>query len=72
MVNEISSAALSESDRDDLLLMLEGLANALDSRDILMIRAIWCGLKKELERKSLCKVQIVKIEEQMKLYLVIK
>ncbi len=72
MVNEISAASMTEADRDDLLLMLEGLANALDSRDILMIRAIWCGLKKELERKSLCKVQIVKIEEQMKLYLVLK
>ena len=72
MVNEITTANISEQERSDCVLMLEGLGNALDSRDILMIRAIWCGLKKELTRLNLCKVQIVKIEDQMKLFLVIQ
>ena len=72
MIDEITESNLSESEKDDCFLMLEGLAAALDTRDILMIRAIWCGLKKELEKNNLCKVQIGRMEEQMKLYLVLK
>ena len=68
----IEEASPDEKDKDDCFLMLEGLAAALDTRDILMIRAIWCGLKKELEKNNLCKVQIGRMQEQMKLYLVLK
>ena len=72
MIDEITESNLNEKDKDDCFLMLEGLAAALDTRDILMIRAIWCGLKKELEKNNLCKVQIGRMQEQMKLYLVLK
>ena len=72
MIDEINESNLNEKDKEDCFLMLEGLAAALDTRDILMIRAIWCGLKKEFEKNNLCKVQIGRMEEQMKLYLVLK
>ena len=39
MIDEITESNLNEKDKDDCFLMLEGLAAALDTRDILMIRS---------------------------------
>ena len=48
---------------DELLLILEGFAAALDNRDVLMIKAIWIGLRKYLLSLKLCAREIEKTEE---------
>lgn len=71
-VESVRAAALSETVRADLLTLLEGFAAALDSRDTLMIRSIWIGLKNLLAQNRLCPKQISITDETLKLYLVLK
>lgn len=70
MVNSVRAATIDETERKDLTLMLEGFAAALDSRDSLMIRAIWEGLKRALKQEELCRNEIEKTDEVLRMYLV--
>ncbi len=68
----VRSVNIDEDDRRKLTVMIEGFAAALDSRDSLMIRAIWLGLKGALEAHKLCKKEVVGVDEALRLYLVSK
>lgn len=68
----VRSGSLDEELRSQFTVMLEGLAAALDARDSLMIRAIWLGLKGALENAKLCKKEIAKIDDALRLYIVSK
>ncbi len=72
MANAVQEAQLDESVRGEFQVILEGFAAALDSRDSLMIKAIWLGLKHALNTYKLCKKEIEKVNDVLKLYLVIK
>jgi len=72
MVKSVQESQLSQEERDDFSIMLEGFASALDSRDSLMIKSIWIGLSKALNSKNLCQTDVDKVNETLKLYLVIK
>lgn len=72
IVNAVQEANIGDSIRDDLMIMLEGFAAALDSRDSLMIKAVWLGIKKALNSLKLCAREIEKVDELLKLYLVVK
>ena len=65
-VNECQAPA---STRAELLLMLEGFAAALDNRDVLMIKAIWIGLKKYLATAKICAKEIEQTETVLSMYL---
>ena len=54
------------------MVMLEGFAAALDARDSLMIKAIWLGLRKALTAQRLCKKEVEKVDEVLRMYLVTK
>lgn len=70
MANAVQESSLEASEREELSLMLEGFAAALDSRDALMIKAIWLGLKKALVGNKLCLKEVEKVNEVLRLYLV--
>lgn len=70
MANTVQESSLQEDERGDLSVMLEGFAAALDSRDALMIKAIWLGLKKALVSNKLCLKEVEKVNEALRLYLV--
>lgn len=72
MANAVQEANFEVKEREEFTLMLEGFAAALDSRDSLMIKAIWLGLKKALTAQKLCLKEIQKVDEALKLYLIIK
>jgi len=72
VVDKVKIANISDEDRADFLVMLEGFAAAIDSRDALMIRSIWLGLKKALLSHKMCHVEIAKLEDALRLYLVVK
>lgn len=72
IANAIKESQLDEVERGEYGTILEGYAAALDSRDSLMIKAIWLGLKKALSAKGFCTNEIKKMDELLKLYLVIK
>lgn len=72
MYNVIQEAALSDEERAEYMLMLEGFAAALDSRDSLMIKAVWTGLKRSLITRGLCAREVQKVGEVLRLYLVTK
>ena len=61
-----------EDERKEFAVMLEGFSVALDSRDSLMIRAIWLGLRRALADEKLCLKDIEKVDESLRLYLVSK
>lgn len=71
-VRAVNESRLPESERKDLLLMLEGFSAALDSRDTLMIKAVWLGVKKTLASAKMCANEIAKTDELLRLYLVVK
>lgn len=71
-VKSVNEAQIDTMLREDLLVMLEGLAAALDSRDTLMIKAVWLGVKKTLAALKMCPREIEKTDELLKLYLVVK
>lgn len=72
LVGGINGSQLEEDVRAELLLMTEGFAAALDSRDILMIRAVWLGLKRTLSSFKLCQKEIEQTDELLKLYLSVR
>lgn len=72
LVRGVNEGKMSETDRGELLTMLEGFSAALDSRDILMIKAVWLGIKRSLAAYKLCADEIVKTDELLRLYLVSK
>lgn len=72
MVNSVRALGVSEEERADLLVMLEGLGAALDLRDTLLIKAVWLGVKKVLLHYGICKNETEKMAELLKLYLVLK
>ena len=72
MVRAVDDGSLSEEDRKDLLTMLEGYSAALDTRDTLMIKAVWLGVKRALASLKMCAKEIAAIDELLRLYLVSK
>lgn len=72
LVKGVNEAQIDENVRTDFLVQLEGFAAALDSRDALITRAVWIGLKKCLTASKLCLRELEKTEELLKLYLVVK
>ncbi|HKL94538.1 MAG TPA: hypothetical protein VJZ69_04570 [Clostridia bacterium] len=72
ILEKIKVASITDSERADMLVMMEGFAAAIDNRDSLMIRAIWLGLKKNLISHKICQAEIAKLEDALRLYLVIK
>lgn len=71
-VRAVNEARITESERADLLVMLEGFSAALDSRDTLMIKAVWLGVKKALASHGLSAKEIASADELLRLYLVAK
>ena len=72
MVRAVTESSLPESERADLVTMLEGFSAALDARDTLMIRALWIGLARALAADKLCPKEIAAVDELLRLYLVAK
>ena len=72
MVRAVDDGSLSEEDRKDLLTMLEGYSAALDTRDTLMIKAVWLGVKRALASLKMCAKEITAMDELLRLYLVSK
>ncbi len=70
MMNAVNEIA--PDDRDELPMMLEGLAAALDSRDTLMIKCIWQGLRLMLNIRKMCAKDVREMDELMRLYLIAK
>lgn len=70
MMNAVKEIA--PDSRGDLSMMLEGLAAALDSRDTLMIKCIWQGLRLMLTERKLCEKDVREMDELMRLYLIAK
>lgn len=58
--------------RNDCIVMLEGLASAIDSRDSLMIRAMWIGLRRTLESEGLCAKERAEFDGVLKMYMMTK
>lgn len=72
MYNSLQETDISEEERAEFMIMLEGFAAALDTRDSLMIKAVWTGLRKSLNAKKLCAKEVEKVNEVLRLYLVTK
>ena len=72
IVSLVDDGSLSEEDRKDLLTMLEGYSAALDTRDTLMIKAVWLGVKRALASLKMCAKEIAAMDELLRLYLVSK
>ena len=72
MVRAVDDGSLAEEDRKDLLTMLEGYSAALDTRDTLMIKAVWLGVKRALVSLKMCAKEIAAMDELLRLYLVSK
>ena len=72
IVKAVNETQTNSAVRNELLLMLEGFAASLDNRDVLMIKAIWTGLKKYLATAKICAREIEKTDELLALYLATK
>ena len=72
IVKTVNETVQDKNARGELMLMLEAFAAALDSRDVLMIKALWTGLKKYLGTLKICSREIEKTEEVLKMYLTTK
>ena len=72
MAKEVQAAQIDSGVRAELGLMLEGFSVALDSRDSLMIKAIWAGLRRALTDEKLAPNEIEKVDEALRLYLLSK
>ena len=70
MAKAVQAAEIEDELRKELSMMLEGFSVALDSRDSLMIKAIWAGLRRALADEKLCLNEIEKVDETLRLYLV--
>jgi len=55
--------------KEELLIMSEGFAAAMDARDTLLIKAIWFGLRRALQAEKLCAKECEQIDETIRLYL---
>ncbi|MEG2450263.1 MAG: hypothetical protein RSB09_00870 [Clostridia bacterium] len=71
-VKAVQEAQIEVELRNDFMIMFEGLASALDTRDTLMIRAMWLGIKLALTSHKLAQKDIEKMDEVLKMYLVVK
>jgi len=71
-IKEAVNLKTSDEERPYFLIMVDGLSAALDSKDTLMIRAIWAGLKLALKSEKICKEEILAIDELLRLYIVNK
>ena len=72
LVNIVKSVNETQSNitvRNELLLMLEAFAAALDNRDALIIKALWTGLKKYLSSVKICTREIEQTETVLSMYL---
>ncbi len=58
--------------RADYIVMLEALAAAIDSRDSLMIRALWIAVRRALEAEDLCAKERAEFDGVLKLYMIAK
>ena len=72
IVRAVEGSALTDAERDELRVMLEGCSAALDSRDTLMIKAVWLGVRRALAAYKLCPKEIAEMDEILRLYLVSK
>ena len=72
IVRAVEGSALTDAERDELRVMLEGCSAALDSRDTLMIKAVWLGARRSLAAYKLCPKEIAEMDEIIRLYLVSK
>lgn len=72
LVNSVNEAQLDAETRAELLLILEGFAAALDSRDSLIIKSIWLGLRRTLSSLRICEREIARMNEVMLMYLMQK
>lgn len=72
LVKSVNEAQLDADTRAELLLILEGFAAALDSRDALIIKSIWLGLRRALASLRICDREIAKMNEVMVMYLITK
>ena len=72
IVRAVEEAALAEADRNDLRTILEGYSAALDSRDTLMIKAVWLGARRVLASLRLCPKESAEMDELLRMYLVSK
>lgn len=72
LVKSVNEAQLDRDMRAELLLILEGFASALDSRDSLIIKSIWLGLRRTLASLRICDREIAKMNEVMLMYLMQK
>ncbi|MBR4801046.1 MAG: hypothetical protein IK048_05205 [Clostridia bacterium] len=72
MAKAVQEAQLSDELRAEFGVMLEGFSVALDSRDSLMIKAIWTGLRRALADEKLALQEIEKVDEALRLYLISK
>lgn len=72
MAKAVQEAQIDDGTRGEFMIMLEGFSVALDSRDSLMIKAIWAGLRRTLADERLCMNEIEKVDEALRLYLVSK
>ena len=68
----IKAAEIDEEQRAELGVMMEGFTAALDSRDSLMIKAVWFGFRRVLSDEKLCLAEIEKVDEALRLYLLSK
>ncbi len=71
-VKAVQNSPYSADERNELLFILEGFAGAFDSRDTLIIRAMWLAVRRILKDKKLCKKEIALMDETLKLYLLLK
>lgn len=72
MSNAVKESNLSEDERREFIVMLEGFAAALDAKDVLLIRAIWYGLSRALAQKKLCGREVNEISGLLGMYLAVK
>ena len=70
MYNAARESGLASDESENFCVMIEGFAAALDSRDMLMIKAIWIGLRGALNRAKLCAKEVAAVDELLRLYLV--
>ncbi len=71
-VKRVRESNMSEVAREEYLVMLEGLAAALDTRDTLIIKAIWLGIKRTFSADGFCKKEAEAMDDLLKMYLITK
>ncbi len=72
IVKNVNESLSNTAAREELMLILEAFAAALDSRDVLMIKGLWIGLKRYLATYKICSREVERTEEVLKMYLTTK